>query len=158
MFDTKKAFTMVEMAVVVTMIGILAVLVVPRLASAEEDSRIAAAAEDLQRISQAFEYYRSNHGYWPPDTAVGRMPPEMRPVFKNGDPFEKLCPIGGVYDYENVRSQKHISIRIRSTMQVQAPQMVDAQALDEYLDDGVLNTGKFRSTSGGGYTYSFAKR
>lgn len=158
MRNQRIAFTLVEVMVVVVVLGVLAMVVVPRFATARSDSSVTAAAEDIKGIVRAIEFFNASKGYWPIDTKAGQVPPEVKSQFKSDNPFEKPCPIGGVYDYDNIASNNAIFLTIRSTSSISAPNIVDAQALDAYLDDGILNQGKFRSTSSGGYTYRFADR
>lgn len=153
-----SGFTLIEMTVVVLTLGILAMIIAPRFATAHTSTKISAVAEDLHKITEAIEYFKAANGYWPPDTAVGKMPPEIQSKLKGDELFEKPTPIGGIYDYENVKSFDTIRIRIRSTLTTEPPSIVDAQLLDAYIDDGVLTTGTFRSTVGGGYVYIFIKR
>jgi len=149
-------FTIVELVVVIVVIGILAALVVPRYVGAQSDTRVTAAGEDIMGMVKSFEYFNANNGYWPAETSPGVLPPEIQSQFSRENPFLKPCSIGGIFDYDHAVNDgtRAISITIRGTPSIPKPTIVDAQALDVYLDDGVLNTGKFRSTSGG-YTYTF---
>jgi prepilin-type N-terminal cleavage/methylation domain-containing protein len=158
MSHLRNGFTFVELSVVVVVIGILAVIVAPKFASARTDARITAVAEDIQGIVRAVDYHKANNGYWPADTSVGVMPPEIVTHFKGGNPFQTPTAIGGVFEYDNVPKEGVLRISIRSTRTTPAPEIIDALALDAYIDDGVLNTGNFRSTSGGGYTYIFNRK
>ena len=154
-----QGFTLLEVGVVVMTIGILAAIVAPKFASAKDETKIVAVAEDINSISQALIYFQSNKGYWPADTAPGKVPPEIVALFSQGEElFSTPTPIGGVFDYENIKTNNTVLIIIRSTLTTPAPSIVDAQALDAYLDDGVLNTGNFRATVGGGYAYRFSNR
>ena len=150
----RNAFTVIEVVVVITVIAVLAVMFIPRLAEAEEDTRVVAAAEDISGMVAAFEYYKTANGYWPPDTEAGEMPPEMRSSFKNSNPFDGGTPIGGVYNYDNHKDSPMLCITISGTEAYPAPTLVDALMLDSYMDDGNLMSGNFRSTEDG-YSYAF---
>ncbi len=154
---TRSAFTVIEVVVVITIIAVLAAMFVPRLASAESDTRILATADDLQKMAKVFDYFKSSNGYWPPDTEAGVMPAEMRSAFKSGNPFMRSTPIGGVYNYENLKDSTTIFIAIHATDSVPLPDVIDAQLLDEHIDDGSLATGNFRKTKTG-YAFAFNRK
>lgn len=149
---------MVEFSVVGVVVAIITVMIVPRFAQADDRSRVTATVQDLLGMTRTFELFKSSHGYWPPDTRVGQMPPEMRSVFGEANPFAKPCPIGGVYDYDNHPSDRTIRISIRATYDTPAPSIADAQALDAELDDGVLSTGNFRAMDDGSFAYAFSRK
>ncbi len=154
MLLNRNGFTLIELMVVVVTIGILAAIVVPKFARAHTSATIAAAGEDILAMTQALENHNTNNGYWPAETAAGVSPPEVISRFKGESPFGKLCPIGSVYDYDNksVNGTNTISIAIQPSAASPATSIVDAQSLDAFLDDGVLNSGRFQS-SGNGYSY-----
>lgn len=154
---SNHAFTLIEVVVVLTVIAVLAAMFIPRLAGAEEDTRVVATAHDLTSMAKAFDYYKTTNGYWPPDSEPGQMPPEMRGKFKTGNPFENRSPIGGVYNYENLKDSPAIFIAISATPAAPAPNLIDAQMLDTYMDDGNLSTGNFRATETG-YAFAFNRK
>ncbi len=154
MYSTRNGFTLIEVVIVVATIGILTAIVVPKFAGAHTDASVTAAGEDILAMTQALENHNTHNGYWPAETTIGNTPPEIATSFKGSSPFEKPCPIGSAYDYEYkiIGGEKFVSIAIKSTAALPGPSIVDAQALDAYIDDGVLNTGRFRSTASG-YAY-----
>jgi general secretion pathway protein G len=63
---TKHGFTLVEMLLVVTIIGILAALVIPKIAGTSERARIAAAQADIKGgIRTALDRYEVENGFYP---------------------------------------------------------------------------------------------
>lgn len=59
------AFTLIELIVVVLIIGLLAGIVVPRLAGIGPDTRITVTRANLQAIEQVLERYHLDHGRYP---------------------------------------------------------------------------------------------
>ncbi len=64
-----RAFTLIELLIVITIIGILAVALVPRLIAGTGKARDAARQADLQQIATALELYNSDNGGYPAATS-----------------------------------------------------------------------------------------
>jgi general secretion pathway protein G len=60
-----SAFTLVEMLLVITIIGILAALVVPKMMGRSEQARQAAAHADLSAIKTALDAFEVDNGFYP---------------------------------------------------------------------------------------------
>jgi general secretion pathway protein G len=58
-------FTLIEIMVVITILGILAALIVPRVVGRTDDARITAAKQDIASIMQALKLYRLDNGVYP---------------------------------------------------------------------------------------------
>ncbi len=61
----QRAFTLVEMLLVVTIIGILAALVVPKIMGRSEQARMTAARADLSGIKTALDAFEVDNGFYP---------------------------------------------------------------------------------------------
>ena len=61
----RRAFTLVEMLLVVTIIGILAALVIPKIVGRSEQARVTAAHADLSSIKTALDAFEVDNGYYP---------------------------------------------------------------------------------------------
>lgn len=59
--NLRRAFTLVEILIVVVILGILAALVIPNFTRATEDSTKSVLARQLQSISHQVEMYRARH-------------------------------------------------------------------------------------------------
>ena len=68
---TRSAFTLVELLIVVSILGILAALVVPRFTSASEQARTTGVERQLQTLRGQIELYRANENAYPPDLVSG---------------------------------------------------------------------------------------
>jgi type II secretion system protein G len=60
-----RGFTLIEIMVVITILGILAALIVPRVVGRTDDARIAAARQDIAQIMGALKLYRLDNGRYP---------------------------------------------------------------------------------------------
>jgi general secretion pathway protein G len=61
----RRAFTLVEMLLVVTIIGILAALVIPKIVGRSEQARETAALADISSIKTALDAFEVDNGYYP---------------------------------------------------------------------------------------------
>ncbi len=88
-------FTLVELMLVVIIIGVLAAMVVPRLAGRTEQAKIARAKSDTAAISLAIDLYELDAGTYPEslEALVKRDPPAgVDPSRWNGPYLKKGLP------------------------------------------------------------------
>ena len=105
----QRGFTLLEVMVVVVILGILAVMVVPKIISRPDEARIIAAKQDVASLMQMLKLYRlDNHRY--PKTEQGLQALVMKPTdppippnWKAGGYIERLPkdPWGNPYQYLN---------------------------------------------------------
>ena len=108
-FISQAGFTLVELMLVVVIIGVLAAMVVPRLAGRTEMAKIARAKSDIAAVGLALDLYELDVGHYPNslDELTAREAPsslsqEVRakwngPYLKKGLPHD---PWGRPYDYK----------------------------------------------------------
>ena len=105
----QRGFTLLEIMVVVVILGILAVLVVPKIISRPDEARVIAARQDIASLMQALKLYRLDNQRYPV-TEQGLQALAIRPTtppvpnnWKAGGYLERLPndPWGNPYQYLN---------------------------------------------------------
>ena len=105
--QTRAGFTLVEVMVVVVILGILAVLIVPRVLGRTDEARVAAAKHDIAALMQSLKLYHLDNGRFPTNdqglqALVTR--PQSGPAPTNWKPYlDKVPkdPWGNNYQYLN---------------------------------------------------------
>lgn len=85
---THAGVTLVELAVVVVMLGILASIAIPRAQDAVRQARATAVMGDMRTARLALFDYHTEHNTWPPDASPGDVPPGLAPYLPDGFSFE----------------------------------------------------------------------
>jgi prepilin-type N-terminal cleavage/methylation domain-containing protein len=83
----KKGFTLVELLVVITIIGILSNIGISTFSSAQQKTRDAKRKAYLKQIADAFEAYHNDKGQYPADNGSGNP-------LACGDDAQNLCSWG----------------------------------------------------------------
>ncbi len=107
--ESQRAFTLIEVMVVIVILGVIAALVVPKILSRPDEARITAAKTDIATILQALKLYRLDNQRYPTAeqglaalVAKPVVPPEAS-NWKPGGYLERLPkdPWGFAYQYLN---------------------------------------------------------
>lgn len=103
----QRAFTLIELMVVLVIIGVLAALIVPNVIERADDARVTAARTDVNNIMQALKLYRLDNQRYP-TSEQGLQAlltrPTTGPAAPNWKPYvEKLPkdPWGNPYQFLN---------------------------------------------------------
>jgi len=60
--STKRAFTLIEILIVVVILGILAAIVIPQFTDASQEAMLSSVKSQLQTLRSQIELYRVKHG------------------------------------------------------------------------------------------------
>lgn len=140
-----KAFTLVEVMVVVVVIGMLAAAALPTYRHITMRSKTTALENDLRQFSTALITYNLQNARWPANGDPQVPPPEAASALPSR--FSFPTPIGGVYKWNFDVPADGITARAAIIVQTVADVMPvsDDEALflmiDKQMDDGVLETG-----------------
>ena len=102
-----RAFTLIEVMVVVAILAVLAALIVPKVMSRPDEARVVAARQDIANLLQALKLYRLDNLRYPTTeqglAALVTRPtiPPVPPNWKPGGYLERLPrdPWGNPYQY-----------------------------------------------------------
>ncbi|HWJ01962.1 MAG TPA: type II secretion system major pseudopilin GspG [Burkholderiales bacterium] len=102
-----RAFTLIEVMVVIAILAVLAALIVPKVMSRPDEARVVAARQDIASLLQALKLYRLDNLRYPTtDQGLAALVtrPSVAPVppnWKPGGYLERLPrdPWGNPYQY-----------------------------------------------------------
>lgn len=94
-----SGFTIIELLIVISIIGILSALIYPVVSSAREAAYYARSQAELKQVANALELYANDHGgNYPPD-ANRDIPAGLEPYLSSGNWPRAPWP-GSVYDWD----------------------------------------------------------
>lgn len=95
----RGGFTLVEIMIAVTIIGLLAAIAIPAFSRVRENARSSRTMNDFRILSDAFSVYTLENGSWPEDQMPGEFPPEMD-GYLSPSRFTEPTAIGGMFDWD----------------------------------------------------------
>ncbi|HEV8606356.1 MAG TPA: type II secretion system protein [Tepidisphaeraceae bacterium] len=104
--NSKQAFTLIEILIVVIILGVLAAIVIPRFANASKDAKRAALSSQLNQIRAQIQLYTIEHGDTrPPNFAGSDWTDLTTQSVYNGvtrGPYLPSVPINTLNGYTNI--------------------------------------------------------
>ena len=144
----RTGFSLVEVMITVSIIGLLAVLAVPAVRKSRRASQNTAFVNDLRVLSgHVIEFYATQRGDFPPDAAPGVLPDEFSDYLRKGFDWSEATPIGGRWDWDRAADRGTKIYGCYAGLSVFLPNRTtpEMQEIDRMIDDGDLLTGTFRS-------------
>jgi prepilin-type N-terminal cleavage/methylation domain-containing protein len=134
--NKQRAFTLVELGVVVVLIGLLAALALPSFRKVSLKSRATTTVNDLRVFASAFNTSNLQNSGWPAGGfGPGVIPPAMATSLN--DVFTKPTPIGGNYEWVEGSGLGKAVIKISGV----SPDVDLLDMVDTLIDDGNTSAG-----------------
>lgn len=141
--------------IVVAIISLLALVVIPNLYRARNEARISNYLNTVRLYADYAELYAMEQSAYPPDSFPGLVPDKFAEYMKVN--ISTTSPLGGLWDWENWLGSPHNGVEVGISVISTAGNPVDwnlAQLVDNKVDDGNLNTGRYRKTGANIYTHA----
>jgi general secretion pathway protein G len=142
-----RAFTLVEVMVVVVIIGFLAAAGLPGYRHLTMRSKATALENDLRQFATAIQTYALQNGRWPADGDPQTVPTELTAALPAN--FALKTPIGGVYKWNYNLPADGVTAKAAIVVQTASGNPVSDdedlfRMVDRQMDDGVLETGNIQ--------------
>lgn len=140
-----KAFTLVEIMVVVVIIGLLAAAALPTFRHITMRSKTTALENDLRQFSTALITYNLQNARWPANADPQIAPPEVATALPSR--FTLPSPIGGVYKWnfdvpaDGIPAKAALIVQTVAGVQPVSDDEALFLMIDRQMDDGDLETG-----------------
>lgn len=142
-----RAFTIVEVMVVVVIIGFLAAAGLPGYRHLTMRSKATAVENDLRQFATVVQTFTLQNGRWPANGDPQTIPADLTSAISPN--FAQKTPIGGVYKWNYDVPADGVTAKAAIIIQTASGNPVsDDEALflmiDKQMDDGVLETGNIQ--------------
>ena len=137
----RRAFSLIELVIVVVIIGAVAAIAMPRVTSFSDRAKAGAGVSHLLRVAAAYETYHAEHGVWPHDGHLIGFPAAMAGRLTERD-FSSP-PVGAqVVAISMLNVPLHDPSRGRYVGIVALDSEL-VQRIDALIDDGDVLSGQF---------------
>jgi prepilin-type N-terminal cleavage/methylation domain-containing protein len=111
---TEHGFTLVELLIVLSVVGILANLSVPVYEHARKKAQVARILGDFQAVRRASTEYFIKNSSWPAEAGAGTEPPELQAALARSVTWDGRY----AYDWENLIGPDNQSLQPESGVRV----------------------------------------
>ena len=148
--NRRGGFSLIELLVAVSIVGILAGLAIPNMRNVTFRARATAVIGDLNVVRQATLDYNADQNGWPANSALGVVPPELNGYLPDGFSFQGD---GYELDFENVSLPLGLPGNPNVTRMVGA----SVTAADDALSNAIVEVlgGAIVASSGNTHTVVF---
>lgn len=138
----RSGFTLIEILIVVTMIGILAAIAIPAFQKLSKRSQNTAFVNDLRIAHEAVQRYSLETGGWPAGDGT-TLPPALQGYLPPPDRWDKPTTVGGYWAMST--SDGVADFRASLLVNGYVGGTSRAADIDKMVDDGNPGTGILRS-------------
>ena len=145
-----RGFTLVELLLVITILGVLAAVVIPTFASASAETAQKSFASCLKTFTEAALYYEAKNNEFPEDGSSGQCPSGWEDYIDEHR-WTNPTPVGGVWDTETDGTGYSFALGVHYMVSGDNPGDAFMTVVDNIIDDGILTTGCFRKIASDRY-------
>jgi len=137
--------------IVVSIIGLLAILAVPAMTKSRMRAQEAAFLSDLRVLTGALEQFAITEGNYPPNAVPGVEPDGFGPYLPRHVDWTEDTQIGGTWDWDRASDHSTNIYGVYAGLSVYGPKRTSLQMaeIDAKIDDGDIDAGQFRRRTGG---------
>lgn len=145
-----RAFTLVEIMIVVVIIGLLAAMAIPAFEKVRQNSRVSRFASDLRTFAGGLDTMMLELGALPGDPGTGSLAgghPQLAD-YLNASTYAQPTSIGGQWDIDSSDMGMNCVVGVDFGGAPSDVELAMLEAVDEVIDDGNLSTGVFQGYDG----------